>query len=236
MQVSKLSLFIPALMLVSAGAFADQSAIPPQGYPPPAQDYYPPPQAQGYPPPQAYQNPCNQCGAPQLPDVYPLPGPGFDPGAQYYCDPYQPCPQPILPYGPPPVLYAPPLPPPLIVQPSQPYYGRPIWPRYNNARPFLGYPSQRFGGPIGVGPRPGFGRPGFPVRGGRPFHHISAQSCEVQQGNNGQFSVISPDGQTIYSNSSAHAQENAEAMKSYYEKSLTGLCGTIQKSNDTLDI
>jgi len=235
MQVNKLSLLIPALMLVSAGAFADQSAVPPQGYPP-AQSY-PPPQDYGY---QGgyqggygYQNPCGSCG-PQLPQVYPAPGPGFDPGANYYCDPYAPCAQPVVPYGPPPVVYTtpPPLPPPppVIVQPG--YYGRPAWPRYG-ARPFVGMPPQRFGGPVAVVPHAG-----PPPPPGRPFHHISAEGCAIWQGNSHSVSVVLPDEKRtpIYTNSSEHAYENAVYMKAYYEKSASGICGTIEKSNDALDI
>lgn len=158
----------------------------------------------------------------------------FDPGQQYYC--VEACEVPPMPYPP---LVVVPVPPPRVY--VRPYYAPPVRPYYSPpVRPYA-YPVRPYAPPVrpyrpaypvphGYG-RPGFGRPGYgygprPMPyGGRPaFRRMSAQGCEVQQNNNGEFVVLSIIGDVIYQDSSKHAEINAEAMKTYYEKSDFGLC------------
>jgi hypothetical protein len=77
-------------------------------------------------------------------------------------------------------------------------------------------------------------RPGGPVHFGR----ISARAgCEVQQGNNGVFVVLSSLDQIIYQDDSGHAAQNADYMRAYYENSKTGLCSAPSvEPSKSLDI
>jgi hypothetical protein len=233
MQLSKQILIIPTIALMSSGVFADNSAVPPQGnYPPQQQqDYYPPQDQysqQGYAGPIGCGGGCGQ----------------FNPGQNFYCPNVYanfPCPPPILPFPGPPLVGVPlpaPIPPVGIFPPiygGPPIYGRPMPLPIYPGRPGFGGP--RFGGPGYPTPYRGMGPGGPGMMGPRPIRRVSSNGCEVQQGNNGEFAVISADGEKLYSSKDAHAEQNAEAMKVYYEKSPTGLCGTVQQpSNSTLDI
>ena len=121
--------------------------------------------------------------------------------------------QPIYPTYPPPAVY-PPIYPPVYQPPYRPYY--PYRPYPMPYRPSYGYGN-------GYG-RPGWGRPGY----GRGFRRMSGDGCEVQHYNGAEYVVLSSDNQEIYTDSSIHAEENANAMKTYYETSGTGLCANPQ--------
>lgn len=218
MDLKKMSLILPAALLMSAGAFADETGSqPPRRQQQQQQQDQDQNQDQGqgqyqgqYQGPQA---PCGQCGYQQ---------PMYNPSMNYYCGPQ--CGPPVLPF-----------PPPIAIEPypiyPTPYYGPP--PAYLPGGNI--YPPMYGQGPVyGRGPYYGRGGMGFrpPFYGnrgrvghGRPgFRRMSLSGCEVQQGNNGEAVVLSSEGNVLYSDRSSHALENADAMKSYYLKSDTGLC------------
>lgn len=173
----------------------------------------------------------------------------YNPGNSYYCA--QPCnTAPQLPYPPNVVLVPVPVPslvaPPVAVVPPIGV----VPPVYVNPLPYVAPPAPYYNGPYYNGPyygRPYYGvppgvvmpRPGGPVHFGG-FRRMSLKDgCEVQQGNNGQFVVLSKDDQVLYTDSSEHASENAEAMKQYYEQQTKlGLCHEPWQNGDnkSLDI
>jgi hypothetical protein len=97
------------------------------------------------------------------------------------------------------------------------------------------YPAPYYG--------PGYGRgyygPIFTPRPGGPVHYgrVSLHDgCEIQQGNNGEFAVLTPNGEALYIDRAEHADANAEYMKKYYENSKTGLCNLASSQPKPLDI
>ena len=199
----KHALVIFAAVLVSQIAFADE----------PGYESEKPKKRRGrpVPPPQQYEEPYDQqYGQYEQ----------FAPGGQYLCNPGCPPPPIPLPLAPvPPIILAPPpvimAPPPVLPPPVLPF--PPMHRPMPIPTPYGG--GGHWGGGQWGGPRP------TPYGG---FQRMSAKAgCEVQQGNNGQFVVISPADQVIFENSSEKASEYAEQMKLYYEKN--GFCGASDK-------
>lgn len=225
-EMLKKFLIIPAIVLMSQGVFAGEGRSPrpqqpEQGYDEPQPGY----QGQGYqeqyyggvqgggccgavlPPPVIVAPCCNV-----YPPPPPLPPVVYNPGINYYCGM------------------------PNCGGNIQPPYGPPMRPWGPRPTPYGGY-GQRYG--QGYGPRPSpygtmprgqiAGIPGGMVR------PMSGAGCEVQQGNSGEFSVISAEGQLLYKSSIPHAAENAEFMKAHYEKN-SDLCGGVRSPAKSLDI
>lgn len=179
----------------------------------------PAPPRERRPPPPRYENRCDErCEG----EDEPAPR-RYNPRREYVCD--ERCEAPALPYPGPPLILVVPVQPRFYVPGPQIFVGPPV----------IAGPPVIYGRPPGFfGPPRFFPRdPRFRPYGFRPG---AAHDCEVRQNNNGEFELQSSEGVTLYLDSSDHALDNVNYMKSFYAKQLNGLCGHVSQGTDSKEV